>query len=244
MNLMRIIGYLGADPVVKEFEDGNRVVKLSLATNSSWLNKRTGVLNEDTEWHTVYFRGRVGAVAEEYLKKGHRVYLEGKKRTRSYVNDKQETHWVTEIVGKKLILFPGQLDNHTPSKQTIAADNTAVAAAAQSQSSMDTASAEAKDQQTIPSDQVVEQNPVNAETAVADSGMETGDSIHKNNQVESHAATNEADLVDNTNHVDDDEDLDLEIQEDFSDEFNRKAKVAEEEDESLAHGGLPDWLIP
>lgn len=233
-NLMRLMGNLGADPSTKDFDDGNKVVKLSVATNSAWTNKTTGEQHQDTEWHTVYFRGKMASVAEEYLKKGHRVYIEGKKRTRSYMNDNNEKMWVSEVLGKKLLMLPSTQDNqHTPSSQ----EPTGQSEAAASNQTAAPVSAAAQ-----PVTQPQDTDAVAAAAPETEEDIKTDDGIQSDDQVESDAAGGN-DLV-TTNEADVEEDLDLDIQEDFSDEFNKKSEAAAEEDNASAHGDLPDWLIP
>ena len=87
VNKVIIIGNLGRDPEVRNFQNGGKVVNLRIATSESWKDKQTGEQQERTEWHRVKFFGRLAEIAGEYLKKGSQVYVEGKLRTDEYEKD-------------------------------------------------------------------------------------------------------------------------------------------------------------
>jgi single-strand DNA-binding protein len=101
INKVIIIGNLGQDPETRYMPNGDAVCNISVATSESWKDKQTGEAKEKTEWHRiVMFRG-LGETAGQYLKKGSKVYLEGKLQTRKYDKDGQ-THYSTEIIADKL----------------------------------------------------------------------------------------------------------------------------------------------
>lgn len=106
VNKAIIVGNLGKDPEVRTMQSGDKVCQLSVATSESWKDKQTGERKERTEWHRVviFNQGLVG-IAEQYLKKGSKVYLEGQLATRSWEQDGQ-TKYTTEIV---LRPFRGEL---------------------------------------------------------------------------------------------------------------------------------------
>ncbi|RIU50148.1 single-stranded DNA-binding protein, partial [Klebsiella pneumoniae] len=85
LNKVMIIGNLGSDPESKSFQNGGRVVNLRIATSETWKDKNTGERKEKTEWHSVaIFNEALGDVAERYLSKGSKVYIEGKLTTRKW----------------------------------------------------------------------------------------------------------------------------------------------------------------
>ena len=98
VNKVIIVGNLGQDPEVKSFQNGGRSCNLRIATSESWKDKATGEKKERTEWHTVVLQsdGLVG-VAERYLKKGSKVYIEGSLRTRKWQDQSGNDRYNTEI---------------------------------------------------------------------------------------------------------------------------------------------------
>jgi len=99
VNKVILIGNLGADPDVRHTQDGRPVVHLSLATSESWRDKGTGERRERTEWHrVVIFNENICRVAEQYLKKGSKVYLEGQLQTRKYTDQQGVEKYSTEVV--------------------------------------------------------------------------------------------------------------------------------------------------
>lgn len=95
LNQTQIIGNLGRDPEVKTFDDGNQVANISVATTEKWKGK-DGEPKEHTEWHRVVLRGPLAGIAERFLSKGSKVFIQGKNKTRQYEKD-GVTHYVTEI---------------------------------------------------------------------------------------------------------------------------------------------------
>jgi len=99
INKVILIGNLGADPEVRHTQDGRPVVNLSLATSETWRDKATGERRERTEWHrVVIFNENICRVAEQYLKKGSKVYLEGQLQTRKYTDQQGVEKYSTEVV--------------------------------------------------------------------------------------------------------------------------------------------------
>ena len=107
VNKVILVGNLGRDPEVRRLTSGDPVVNLSIATSESWRDKASGERKEKTEWHrVVIFNENLAKVAEQYLKKGSKVYLEGQLQTRKY-NDKDGSEkYSTEIVLQR---FRGEL---------------------------------------------------------------------------------------------------------------------------------------
>lgn len=98
VNKVILVGNLGADPEIRNFQSGDRVVNLSIATSESWKDKATGERKEKTEWHrVVIFNQGLVSVCENYLKKGAKVYIEGQLETRSWEQDGQKKY-ATEVV--------------------------------------------------------------------------------------------------------------------------------------------------
>lgn len=112
VNKVIIVGNLGADPEVKSFQNGGRICNLRIATSEDWKDRATGEKKERTEWHSVVLQsdGLVG-VAERYLKKGSKVYIEGQLRTRKWQDQAGNDRYTTEVsVGGfdgKLVMLDG-----------------------------------------------------------------------------------------------------------------------------------------
>ena len=98
LNRVLLIGYLGADPDVRFFNDGTPVATVNLATTESWKDKTTGERQEKTEWHRLVFFRRVAEIAGQYLKKGALIYVEGKLQTRKWQDAQGVDRYTTEIV--------------------------------------------------------------------------------------------------------------------------------------------------
>jgi len=99
VNKVILIGNLGADPEVRTFQNGGKVANLRIATSETWKDKNTGERREKTEWHTVaIFSEGLVRVAEQYLKKGSKVYIEGKLQTRKWQDQSGQDRYSTEVV--------------------------------------------------------------------------------------------------------------------------------------------------
>ncbi|OCC22428.1 single-stranded DNA-binding protein [Croceicoccus estronivorus] len=99
VNKVILVGNLGADPEVRSFQNGGRVCNLRIATSESWKDRNTGERQERTEWHSVaiFSEGLVG-VAERFLRKGSKVYIEGQLRTRKWQDQSGADRYTTEVV--------------------------------------------------------------------------------------------------------------------------------------------------
>ena len=112
VNKVILIGNLGADPEVKSFQNGGRIANLRIATSENWKDKQTGERKERTEWHTVVLQsdGLVG-VAERFLRKGSKVYIEGQLRTRKWQDQSGNDRYSTEVsvggIGGVLTMLDG-----------------------------------------------------------------------------------------------------------------------------------------
>ncbi|MHA1134722.1 MAG: single-stranded DNA-binding protein [Alphaproteobacteria bacterium] len=99
VNKVILIGNLGADPEVRHTQDGRPIVNLRVATSDSWRDKNTGERREKTEWHrVVIFSEGLAKIAEQYLKKGSKVYLEGALQTRKWEDKSGQERYTTEVV--------------------------------------------------------------------------------------------------------------------------------------------------
>ena len=112
VNRVILVGNLGADPEVKSFQNGGRIANLRIATSETWKDRQTGERKERTEWHSVVLQsdGLVG-VAEKYLRKGSKVYIEGQLRTRKWQDQNGNDRYTTEVsvggVGGVLTMLDG-----------------------------------------------------------------------------------------------------------------------------------------
>ena len=99
VNKVIIVGNLGRDPEVRSFPNGGKVVNLRIATSETWRDKATGERKEKTEWHSVaIFNENIAKVAEQYLRKGSTVYIEGQLETRKWQDQSGADRYSTEIV--------------------------------------------------------------------------------------------------------------------------------------------------
>ena len=107
VNKVILIGNLGRDPEVRSMQDGGKIVQLSVATSEQWRDRASGERKEKTEWHrVVIFNERLAEVAEKYLRKGSKVYLEGALQTRKWTDKDGQEKYTTEVVLGK---FRGEL---------------------------------------------------------------------------------------------------------------------------------------
>ena len=100
VNKVTLVGNLGRDPEVRAMQNGDKIIQLSVATSDRWKDKTTGEQRERTEWHrVVIFNDALGKIAEQYLKKGSTVYLEGQLQTRKWTDQQSgQEKYTTEVV--------------------------------------------------------------------------------------------------------------------------------------------------
>jgi len=111
LNKIMLIGHLGRDPEHRYLDSGMAVASVTVATSERWKDKQTGDVREHTEWHRVQFFDRLADVANEYLRKGSLVYVEGSLRTRKY-NDKDGIERsITEVRADRLTMLGGRRDD-------------------------------------------------------------------------------------------------------------------------------------
>ena len=116
VNKVILIGNLGADPEVRSFQNGGKVCNLRIATSETWKDKNTGERREKTEWTSVaIFQEGLVRVAEQYLRKGSKVYIEGKLQTRKWQDQSGQDRDITEVVlqglGGNLTMLDGRSEN-------------------------------------------------------------------------------------------------------------------------------------
>ena len=102
VNKVILIGNLGKDPEVRYMPSGGGVANVTIATTAGWKDKQTGERQEKTEWHRVVFFGRLGEIAGEYLKKGSKVYIEGRLQTKKWQDQQGNDRYTTEIIANDL----------------------------------------------------------------------------------------------------------------------------------------------
>ncbi len=99
VNKVIIVGNLGRDPEVRTMQSGDKVANFSVATSERWKDRNTGEMQERTEWHRVVIFGRTAEIAEQYLRKGSKVYIEGQLQTRKWEdNQTGQERYTTEVV--------------------------------------------------------------------------------------------------------------------------------------------------
>jgi single-strand DNA-binding protein len=107
VNKVILVGNLGRDPEIRSTQDGMRIANLSLATSESWRDKNSGERREKTEWHrVVIFDERLVEVAEKYLRKGSKIFVQGQLQTRKWTDQSGQERYTTEVV---LTRFRGEL---------------------------------------------------------------------------------------------------------------------------------------
>jgi len=112
VNKVILVGHLGADPEIRTFQNGGQVCNLRLATSATWRDKNSGERRERTEWHAVaIFSEGLVKVAEKYLRKGSKVYIEGQLQTRKWQDQSGNDRYSTEVVlqgfGASLVMLDG-----------------------------------------------------------------------------------------------------------------------------------------
>lgn len=108
INKVILIGNLGKDPEVKYMPSGDPVTNITVATSETWKDKSTGENVEKTEWHRVVFFKRLAEIAGEYLKKGSKVYIEGRLQTRKWQGQDGQDRYTTEIVANEMQMLDGR----------------------------------------------------------------------------------------------------------------------------------------
>ena len=102
VNKVILVGTLGKDPETKTFPNGGSLTQFSIATSESWTDKTTGERKEQTEWHRIVLNNRLGEIAQQYIRKGSKVYIEGSLRTRQWTDQNGQERYTTEIRGEQM----------------------------------------------------------------------------------------------------------------------------------------------
>ena len=125
LNKVMLIGHLGSDIKIHNFEGGGCIGNTSLATNESYTNKQTGEKVENTDWHNLVFRNKAAEVCEKYLEKGDKIFIEGKLKNRSYEDQNGQKKYVTEIHVLNFEFLSTKKSNNTivNEPQTVAHNN-------------------------------------------------------------------------------------------------------------------------
>lgn len=118
VNKVLIIGNLGNDPETRQFDNGGSVTNISVATSEQWTDKQSGEKRESTEWHRISFSGRLAEVAAQYLRKGSKVYVEGKLSTRKYQAQDGTDRYVTEVKAFSMQMLDSQGEGQQQSNQS------------------------------------------------------------------------------------------------------------------------------
>ena len=132
INRVTLIGTLGKDPETKTFANGGSLTQFSIATSETWTDKNTGERKEQTEWHNIVLQNRLGEIAQQYLKKGSKVYIEGSLNTRKWTDQNGQERYTTQIKGQQMQMLdsangnnqqqsqPQQQSSYTPKQPTYA----------------------------------------------------------------------------------------------------------------------------
>ena len=132
VNTVILVGNLGQKPDMKYTQSNTAVANLSLATSESWKDKDSGDLKTKTEWHRVVYFGKLAEIAEQYLDKGSKIYIEGKLQTRKWQDQAGNDRYTTEVLGQELTMLDSRGDssgssfennNSTMSEEDVNQDN-------------------------------------------------------------------------------------------------------------------------
>lgn len=105
VNKVILVGRLGVDPESRAFPNGGSICNLRIATSENWRDKQSGERRERTEWHRVVLRNKLGEIAQQYLRKGSQVYIEGRIQTRKWQDQSGQDRYTTEIVGNEMTML-------------------------------------------------------------------------------------------------------------------------------------------
>lgn len=117
LNRVELIGRLGADPDLRYTQSGEAVATISLATNEQWTDRTTGEPREETEWHRCVLWRRLAEIAQQYLRKGSRIYAAGQIKTRKWQDQSGADRYTTEIRVRDLMMLDGQHDSAPAPRQ-------------------------------------------------------------------------------------------------------------------------------
>ena len=115
VNKVILVGNLGQKPEIRYTKDSKPIASFSIATSESWKDKTTGDMVEKTEWHNVTFFGRIAEVAEQYLDKGSKVFVEGKLQTDKWEDENGNKRSATKIIGNNMEMLDSRGSNNSSS---------------------------------------------------------------------------------------------------------------------------------
>ena len=115
VNKVILVGNLGQKPEIRYTKDSKPIASFSIATSESWQDKTTGDMVEKTEWHNVTFFGRIAEVAEQYLDKGSKVFVEGKLQTDKWEDENGNKRSATKIIGNNMQMLDSRGSNNSSS---------------------------------------------------------------------------------------------------------------------------------
>lgn len=117
VNKVILIGHLGKDPEIRFMPNGEKVAQFSIATTDTWKDKN-GEKQEKTEWHRIVLYRKLAEIAEEYVKKGSQVYIEGRLETKKYTDKSSIERYITQIIGDKLKMLDKRPGGQSDSSST------------------------------------------------------------------------------------------------------------------------------
>lgn len=117
VNKVILVGVLGRDPESKTFPNGGSLCQFSIATSESWTDKNTGERKEVTEWHRIVLNNRLGEIAQQYLRKGSKVYIEGSLRTRQWTDQNGVERYTTEVRGDSMQMLSDRMESNQQQQQ-------------------------------------------------------------------------------------------------------------------------------
>ena len=132
VNKVILVGVLGKDPETKTFANGGSLTQFSIATSETWTDKTTGERKEQTEWHNIVLQNKLGEIAQQYLRKGSKIYIEGSLNTRKWTDQNGQERYTTQIKGQQMQMLdsangnnqqqsqPQQQSSYTPKQPTYA----------------------------------------------------------------------------------------------------------------------------
>ena len=117
VNKVILVGVLGKDPETKTFANGGSLTQFSIATSEAWTDKNTGERKEQTEWHNIVLQNRLGEIAQQYLRKGSKVYIEGSLNTRKWTDQNGQERYTTQIKGQQMQMLDSANGNNQQQSQ-------------------------------------------------------------------------------------------------------------------------------
>ena len=126
VNKVILIGNLGRDPEIRHLESGVSIARFSIATSETFTDKNTGERRDVTDWHNIVCWRGLAKVAESYLKKGMKVYIEGKLKTRSWQDENNQTKYSTEVVADQMTMLSRAEANNTKTEYPSSVENNPV----------------------------------------------------------------------------------------------------------------------